>query len=80
MRQRQGKMMGMNKPLMDQIREAIRTSGKQPIRLAEELGISRSTLSKLMHEERSLSINLLEQLAAVLDLEIILRPRKKKGK
>lgn len=73
--------MPMSKPVLDQIRDAIRTSDKLPIRIAEELGISRSTLSRLMSGERAVKVELLERLADCVGYRIVVEPKtKRKGR
>ncbi len=62
--------------VLDQIREAIRASGKTRYRLSKETSIPQSQLSRLMTGESGLSIESLERLAEVLDLEIIIRPKR----
>jgi transcriptional regulator with XRE-family HTH domain len=66
--------------LLNQIRLAIQGSNKTQYRIAQETGISRSQLSRLMHGERGLSIEALEKPAESLDLEIIIQPKRKRGK
>jgi predicted XRE-type DNA-binding protein len=66
--------------VLDQIREAIRTSGKSCYRISLDTGIAKDRLSKLMNKRNGLSIQSLEQLADYLGLEITIHPPKKKGK
>jgi len=66
--------------LLDEIREAIDASGKTRYRIAQESGIAESVLSRLMSGERGLSIDALEKLADYLGLEIVMRPKQRRGK
>jgi transcriptional regulator with XRE-family HTH domain len=66
--------------VLDQIRKAIRASGKTRYAIFKATGIDQGQLSKLMKGEAGLSLENLEKLADFLGLEIILRPRRKKGK
>jgi hypothetical protein len=68
-------------PVLDQIRDAIRRSEKSRYRLARETGLTESLLCHMMAGRRGLSLGTLERLAACLELEIVVRPcRKKKGR
>ena len=64
--------------LLDAICEAIETSGKTRYGIAKDTGISQTQLSRLMSAERGLSIDTLERLAEYLDLEIVIRKRRKR--
>jgi transcriptional regulator with XRE-family HTH domain len=65
------------KKVLDQIREAILASDKSQYRIAQDTGISRSRLSKLMSGQLGLSIEALEQLAEYLGYEIRIIKSKK---
>ncbi len=73
-------MMTYMRRLLDEIRDAIEASGKTRYRIAQESGIAESVLSRLMSGERGLSIDTLEQMADYLGLEIIIRPKRRKGR
>lgn len=64
--------------ILDAIREAIEASGKTRYRIAQESGVAESALSRLMSGERGLSIDALERLADALDLEISIRPKRRR--
>lgn len=67
--------------MLDQIINAIETSGKTCYRIAQESGISQGQLSRLISGERGLSLDNLERLAKALDLEIVIKPkRRRKGR
>ena len=74
-----GTMMGMAR-ILDAICDAIEASGKTRYRIAKDTGISQPQLSRLMTGECGLSIAALERLAEYLGLEIILRPKRRRGK
>jgi transcriptional regulator with XRE-family HTH domain len=63
--------------ILDAIRQAIDQCGKTLYRISRETGFSESQLGKLMRGQIGLSIERLEALADYLDLEIIIRPRRK---
>jgi len=64
--------------ILDTIRQAIEAGSKTRYRIWQETGISQSQLSKLMRGKRGLSIEALERLAEYLNLEISIRPKKRK--
>jgi transcriptional regulator with XRE-family HTH domain len=64
--------------VMKRLRNAMKTSGKTRYQLWKETGIDQSHLAKLLHGEVGLSVENLERLAAALDLEIVIRPAKRK--
>ncbi|NLE29403.1 MAG: helix-turn-helix transcriptional regulator [Phycisphaerae bacterium] len=66
--------------ILQQIRDAIETGGKTRYRISKETGIDQGQLSKLMAGLSGVSYEALERLAECLDLEIIIRPKRKKGK
>ena len=66
--------------MLQQIRAAVEAGDKSRYRLAKESGISEGQLSRLMSGERGLSVANVEKLAAALGLEIIIRPKGRKGR
>ena len=66
--------------LLDEIREAIRTSDKTRYRLSKETAIPQSQLSRLMTGEKGVSFDAMERLAEALGLEIIIRPKRRQRK
>lgn len=66
--------------ILDRLKQAIRESGKTRYRLAKETGIAQSALSRLVSGERGLSIDAAEKLARALEMEIIIRPAKRRDK
>jgi len=68
-------------PILDDIRQAIKTCGKSRYRISKDTGILQSHLSQLMDGTKGLSIEALELLADYLELRIVMEPkRRKKGK
>ena len=61
------------------IQKAIETSGKTRYKLWQETGIDQSHLRKVLNGEARLSYENLERLSDALDLEIIVRPKKRKA-
>jgi hypothetical protein len=68
------------KKVLDQTRNLIKTCGVSCYRIALDTGISKTRLSKLMNHVNGLSIESLEQLVDYLDHEIVIQPKRKKGK
>ena len=64
--------------ILSSIRQAIEASPKSRYRIAEETGISESALSRLISGERGLSVESVEKLAEYLELEIVIRPKRRK--
>ncbi len=63
--------------ILQEIREAIHQSGQTRYSISKATGIDQAQLSKLMKGKAALSLKSLERLAEFLDLEIIIRPRRK---
>lgn len=68
-----------NKLVSDQIRQAIDDSGLTRYRIAQETGISETTLSLFCNGQRGLPMRTLDTLGEFLELKIILgrKPGKK---
>jgi transcriptional regulator with XRE-family HTH domain len=56
--------------LSDEIRQAVDASGLSRYRIAKELGISESTMSRFMNRKGGLTLKLLDRLAELLGLHI----------
>jgi transcriptional regulator with XRE-family HTH domain len=65
--------------LWDQVRVAILASGQTRYRISKATGISQARLSRLMASDRGLRIEALERLADYLGLEIVIRPKRRRG-
>jgi hypothetical protein len=63
----------------DELRRVIAGCGLSRYRIAKELGIAESTLSRFMAGERGLTMKCLDRLATLLDLHLAggKRPQKK---
>lgn len=67
--------------LSDQIREAVDASGMSRYRIAKELGISESAMSRFMSAQGGLSLKNLDALADLLGINVTLdKPKKKRKK
>jgi transcriptional regulator with XRE-family HTH domain len=71
-------LLSMGK-VLDEIRKAMKASGKTRYRLWKETGIDQSHLFKLWNGKAGLSVDNLERLAEALGQEIIFRPMKRKA-
>ena len=56
--------------LSDQIRQAVDASGLSRYRIAKDLGISESTMSRFMSGKGGLSMDYLDRLAELLELNL----------
>jgi transcriptional regulator with XRE-family HTH domain len=59
--------------LSDQMRNLIESSGVTRYRMAQETGVSESTLSYFVNGKRGLSMEALDAIGEFLDLEIVIR-------
>jgi transcriptional regulator with XRE-family HTH domain len=57
--------------LSDQVRRAVDGSGLSRYRICKKLGIAESTLSRFMSGQGGLSMEYLDALADLLDLDIV---------
>lgn len=64
--------------VLNQMRRAIRASGASHYRISKDVGVSESLLSRFMSGERRLSLKLLERLADYLELDVTLRPKRRR--
>lgn len=64
--------------LSDQLRKAIKNSGKSHYELAKAAGVSIPSIGRFMKKERGLNLSVAEQIAEVLGLE--LRAKRKNQK
>jgi transcriptional regulator with XRE-family HTH domain len=65
--------------LSDQVRKAVDASGLSRYRIAKEMGIAESTMSRYMAHKGGLSLENLDALADLLGLNIAAVRRSKKG-
>jgi len=74
-------MSRKSKLITEQIRQAIKDCGITRYRIAQERGISESTLSQFFNGNRGLSMEALDAIGQYLELEVVFRrPPTKKGK
>jgi transcriptional regulator with XRE-family HTH domain len=68
--------------LTDQIRRAIDASGVSRYALCKQIDLSQSTMSRFMHGQGGLSVEMLDRIGDVLDLNIstVNKPAKGKGR
>jgi len=66
--------------ILQQLRELIEASEQSRYRIWKDTGIDQGQLSKLVHGKAGVSVEVLERLIEYLDLEVIIRPAKRKGK
>ena len=64
----------------DQIRAAIESSGMSRYRIWKETGIDQSVLSKFMLGQRGISMESLDRLGELLDLEVSIRRGKRNAR
>ncbi len=64
--------------LLKRIKGAIESSEKTRYRIAKESGVTQGQLSRLMSNERGLSVETLEHLANYLGLEIVIRKKRQR--
>jgi transcriptional regulator with XRE-family HTH domain len=71
--------MTERKRLSDEIRDAVEASGLSRYRIARELGVAESTMSRFMGRKGGLSLDNLDRLADLLGLHITTEPRRGRG-
>ena len=67
-------------PILEQLKRAIRDSGKSRYAISKLCGVQQSALSRLMSGKRSLSMEAAEKVADALGLELVLRAKRKDGR
>jgi transcriptional regulator with XRE-family HTH domain len=65
--------------LSDQVRRAVDASGLSRYRIAKEIHVAESTMSRFMSGRTGLSMEYLDRLADLLDLDITTTRRPTKG-
>jgi transcriptional regulator with XRE-family HTH domain len=67
-------------PLSEQIRRAIRQSGMTRYRICKVIGLTQPSMTRFMAGTASLSLETIDKIAKLLDLNIVARrpPAKKK--
>jgi transcriptional regulator with XRE-family HTH domain len=64
--------------LSEQIRRAIRGSGLSRYRICKEIGITQPNMTRFMHGTAGLSMQTLDKIAGLLDLNVIAGPQQEK--
>lgn len=59
------------KTVSQQLKLAIQNSGKTQLQLAKEAGVGQGQLSRFMSGERSLSLDTVDRICAVLNLDLL---------
>ncbi|NUQ63988.1 MAG: helix-turn-helix domain-containing protein [Pirellulales bacterium] len=72
--------MKTSKPLTEQLRQAIIESGETRYKISKATGIGQDVLSRFVHGERGLSMDVMDTLGQYLELELRRRPAKRKAK
>jgi plasmid maintenance system antidote protein VapI len=70
--------MASNAPLTDVLRRAIRDSGLPLLRLAQDAGVERASLSRFVRGKNSLRLDVADKLARYFGLTLT-RPEDHKG-
>jgi plasmid maintenance system antidote protein VapI len=65
---------------VEDLREAVRASGRPQQELADEIGVNLISLNRFVNGRRGISVETAEKLAKVLGREIKLDEKKPKGK
>jgi hypothetical protein len=65
--------------IIDQIRQAVLDAGMTRYEISKQTGIDKASLSRFVHGERGLSDEAINLIGELLDLEIVVR-KKRKGK
>ncbi len=68
------------KSVLDQIRAAIEASDATRYRIAKDVEIPHSQMSRLMAGQSGLSLEALERLCKYLNLEIVIQPKAKNSR
>ena len=66
--------------MLDTLRKTVQKSNESRYRIAHGSGVAASQLARLVSGERGLSIESAEKLVDYLELEIIIRPKRRRRK
>jgi transcriptional regulator with XRE-family HTH domain len=66
-------------PFSEEIRDAVRKSGRTHYDLAKAMNVAPSTVYRFAHGESGLSMALLDRLADALDLHVVVGRKRKDG-
>lgn len=73
-------MVASGRLFSDQLRHALDASGMTRYRIAKLTGVDQSVLSRFMAGRAGLSLEAVDKLAAVLEIEIVTSTSKRKAK
>ena len=65
--------------ISDQLRRAIEESGLTRYEIWKRSGVDQGALSRFMNDKQSLTLDMVDKLADVLDLELVSNATEKKG-
>jgi transcriptional regulator with XRE-family HTH domain len=65
------------KSLSEELRDAVRKSGRSGYDIAKEMNVAPSTLHRFMHGQSGLSQALLDRLADAIDAHVVVGPKRK---
>jgi len=65
------------KAFSQQLRDAVRKSGRTGYDIAKEMNVAPSTIHRFVHGESGLSLAILDRLAEALDLHVTLGGKRK---
>jgi len=70
--------LSMNKPISDQLRQAIESADVSRYEISQQTGVAQQTLSKFVLRERGISLAALDSVAEYLGLELVKRTKAKR--
>jgi transcriptional regulator with XRE-family HTH domain len=68
------------KTISEQLREAILEAPITRYEISKRSGVGESSLSRFIHGRQSLTLSSIDAIGDVLELQVVVRPAKKKGK
>ena len=71
--------MAKPRKFSDQLRQAVKGCGLTRYRIAKQIGVSESLLSRFMSGESGLSFAVLDRLAALIGLGVVVKAQGKAG-
>ena len=66
--------------IQEQLIDAIEASGQTRYQVAKGSGVAQSQISRLFNGESNMSTANIERIAEYLELEAVLRPKRKRGR
>jgi plasmid maintenance system antidote protein VapI len=71
--------MATDNPITDVLRRAILDSGLPLLRIEQDTGVQRASISRFVRGERSLRLDMADKLAVYFGLALVKTPRKRRG-